>query len=187
MDTGEFLLRYLGSFIFAIGLIYALYYLIKKNPTLLSISKNRVPFKQGLQVESYLPLEARKNLYIVRAGQERFLLATSLEGTQFLSKLEKLESVEETVSEETNTVESAEGQGVRLSVRDSLKTISAEALQVAAPQVTDAPPAQDSPVLYREPSGWYQAMIMTWAQRMCQWIQGVFKQENTPTAFKREV
>lgn len=186
MDTGEFLLRYLGSFIFAIGVIYALYYLIKKNPTLLSISKNRVPFKQGLQVESYLPLEARKNLYIVRAGQERFLLATSLEGTQFLSKLEQSETVE-TATVENPAVESSEGQEPRMSVRESVKVVSDEESKVASPQVTGVSPAHEPTALYQEPSGWYQAMIMTWAQRMCQWIQGVFKQESTPTALKREV
>lgn len=105
MDTGEFLIRYLGSFIFAIAVIYALYFCLKKNPklltpNLLTLTGKRLPFKQSLQIESVLTLEARKNLYVVRAGNERFLLATSMEGTQFLSKLEaSTETVNETVGE----------------------------------------------------------------------------------------
>lgn len=112
MDTVEFLIRYLGSFIFAIALIYALYFCLKKNPklltpNLLTLSGKRLPFKQSLEIESVLTLEARKNLYVVRAGNERFLLATSMEGTQFLSKLEASpEAVSETVTETVSCLDS---------------------------------------------------------------------------------
>jgi hypothetical protein len=87
------LLHYLGSFILytllAIGVIYAVYcYARKHSGTLfLGVKKNADP-KARLEIESVLALEARKNLYVVRSGHERFLVATSMEGTQFLSRLE---------------------------------------------------------------------------------------------------
>lgn len=92
IPNGGGLWHYLGSFMFytlaAIGLLYAAYWQIKKNPGLLTFSKNGISSKESLQVESFLALEARKNLYVIKAGNERFLLSTSPEGTQFLSRLE---------------------------------------------------------------------------------------------------
>ena len=40
-----------------------------------------------LKIEKCLNLEPRKNLYVIKAGRERFLLATSGEGCQFMTKL----------------------------------------------------------------------------------------------------
>ncbi len=85
---------YLGSFILytvgAIGVIYGIFLYLKKNPNGLPLQfpKKSVHSQQTLRVESVLSLEARKNLYVVCSGQERFLIATSMEGTQLLSRLE---------------------------------------------------------------------------------------------------
>lgn len=42
-----------------------------------------------LKVESRLNLEPRKNLYVVKAGKERFLVSTGAEGCQFMTKIEE--------------------------------------------------------------------------------------------------
>lgn len=98
MNLEETLIRFICSFFFAIAILYGAFFYLKKNPGLLTFTKNRIPLKQSLQIESVLALEARKNLYVVRSGKERFLLATSLEGTQFLSRLHEEEPGLETES-----------------------------------------------------------------------------------------
>ncbi|MBY0404748.1 MAG: hypothetical protein K2X66_12680 [Cyanobacteria bacterium] len=103
MDAGETIIRFIGSFLFVIALLYGAYFYLKKNPKLLNFSHSRVPSKKGLQIESVLHLEARKNIYVIKSGKERFMIATSLEGTQFLSKLEEEEeTVVETSPEQVN-------------------------------------------------------------------------------------
>lgn len=89
--------QYLGSFVgytlFSIGLIYAAYWFLRKQPNWLTgtaFQKNTtttVAPKSLLEVEANLALEPRKTLYIVRAGHERFLISTTLEQTQCLAKL----------------------------------------------------------------------------------------------------
>lgn len=98
-QTGT-LWHYLGSFVLytllAIGLIYAAYFYTRKHGAgLLPFSRRSGAGRprNKLAIESVLPLEPRKNLYVVRVGAERFLLSTSMEGTQFLSRLES-DSVE---------------------------------------------------------------------------------------------
>lgn len=88
--------HYLGSFVgytlFAIALIYGAYWLLKKQPGNWLMAP---AFKKGesgkdddlLSVEANLTLEPHKNLYVVRAGKERFLLSTTMEQTQCLAKL----------------------------------------------------------------------------------------------------
>lgn len=87
--------HYLGSFIVytlaAIALIYGMFVVLKKNPRLLALlTMSAIPVDKpvALAVETSMALEARKTLYIIRSGDERFLIATSPEGTQFLSRLE---------------------------------------------------------------------------------------------------
>src|ERR1044072_1229538 len=91
--------QHLGSFIlytlFAIGMIYAAYYYARKHSGNLlgGLGEKIIPGgKMKLEVESSLSLEPRKTLYVVRAGAELFLLSPSMEGTQFLSRLESVES-----------------------------------------------------------------------------------------------
>jgi len=93
--------HYLGSFflytMLSIGAIYATYVWLRKNPqgmnALMQLSQPGMPCmpkgqKKKLAIETILPLEPRKSLYIIRADHERFLVATSMEGTQFLARLE---------------------------------------------------------------------------------------------------
>lgn len=48
-----------------------------------------------LQVENYMSLDAGKGLYVVKAGRERFLIASSRESCQFMTKLEEHNFVED--------------------------------------------------------------------------------------------
>ena len=88
MEIGEFLIRFLGSFLFAIAILYAIFFYLKRNPAAMQLVKKGPKDPTILSVETMMALEPRKNLYIVKAGHERILISTSPEGTQFLSKLE---------------------------------------------------------------------------------------------------
>lgn len=88
---GHYLVSFIAYTLLTVGGIYAVFLYLKQNPRLLAILSRRPQPGAGrrspLSVETMLPLEARKSLYIIRSGDERFLIATSPEGTQFLSKL----------------------------------------------------------------------------------------------------
>ncbi len=85
--------HYLGTFVLytllAIAFIYGTFIALKKNPAWLNLLTGRRVSRPDapLSIETSLPLEARKTLHIVRCGEERFLIATGAESTQFLSKL----------------------------------------------------------------------------------------------------
>lgn len=86
--------HYLGSFVLytllAIGMIYAAYWYARRHSGgLLGLgAKSATNPASHLAIESSLTLDPRKSIHIVRAGHERFLIATTLEGTQLLSRLE---------------------------------------------------------------------------------------------------
>lgn len=88
---GHYLVSFIAYTLLAVGAIYAAFFFLKQNPRLLAFLARRPQPGQNqktlLSVETMLPLETRKALYIIRSGEERFLIATSPEGTQFLSKL----------------------------------------------------------------------------------------------------
>ena len=98
MMTNGTLWHYLGSFILytllAIGFIYVAYWYARRHSGQWLLRHGKRPAAEAprLEVESTLTLEARKNLYVIRSGGERFLIATSMEGTQFLSRLEPAEA-----------------------------------------------------------------------------------------------
>ena len=75
-----------------IGVIFLALYAYKK----FSPNNSRVSQSQFLEVEDCVSLGVRKQLYVVRAGQEKFLIASDAERTTFLSKLneQKLEEVQ---------------------------------------------------------------------------------------------
>lgn len=81
-----------------IGVIFLAVIVYKK------FSYNGVSKSKFLNVEDCISLAPRKNLYVVRAGNERFLVASDAERTNLISKLgqtehnfaeEKTSSVEE--------------------------------------------------------------------------------------------
>ena len=67
-----------------LGVIFIAFLVVKKSFTFKSGKQK----KSFLQVESSLSLEPRKNLYIVKAGNERFLISTGFEGCQFMTKID---------------------------------------------------------------------------------------------------
>ena len=73
-----------------IGVIFIAFIIAKKSLSFTS-NKNKSNF---LKVENSLNLEPRKNLYVVKAGREKFLIASSGEGCQFISKLGEPKSSE---------------------------------------------------------------------------------------------
>lgn len=66
-----------------IGVIFLAIFAYKK----LSSNSSRVSQSQFLEVEDCVSFGVRKQLYVVRAGQEKFLIASDAERTTFLAKL----------------------------------------------------------------------------------------------------
>jgi flagellar biogenesis protein FliO len=66
-----------------LGVIFIAFIVIKK--TFVLSTPN--PQKNFMKVESCLSLEPRKNLYVVKAGNERFLIAGGADGCRFMTKL----------------------------------------------------------------------------------------------------
>lgn len=68
-----------------IGIILIGFVIAKKSLMGGNFGINRNNF---LNIESFLCLEPRKNLYVIKAGTEHFLISTDNEGTKILAKLE---------------------------------------------------------------------------------------------------
>ncbi len=75
-----------------VGMIFLAVFVYKK------FSYNGVSKSKFLNVEDCISLAPRKNLYVVRAGNERFLVASDAERTSLISKLD--ENVKEIKVEE---------------------------------------------------------------------------------------
>lgn len=93
---------YLGNFIvYALAMVgvIAVSLLIFKNATCGTINKN----SKNLKVVDTISLAPRKVLYIVSAGQEKFLIAGDVDRTTLISKLEdkKILAAEPTSFKET--------------------------------------------------------------------------------------
>ena len=73
-----------------IGVIFLALYAYKK----FSPSNSRVSQSQFLEVEDCVSFGVRKQLYVVRAGQEKFLIASDAERTTFLAKLKEQKNIE---------------------------------------------------------------------------------------------
>ncbi len=66
-----------------VGVIFLALFAYKK----FSLQNNRVSNSNFLEIEDCVTLGVRKQLYVVRAGEEKFLIASDAERTTFLSKL----------------------------------------------------------------------------------------------------
>lgn len=58
-----------------------------------------------LKVEETLPMGARKMLYVVRAGNERFLLSSDMDKTSFIAKLDSNNSVIDKKEENSHIID----------------------------------------------------------------------------------
>lgn len=68
-----------------LGVISIAFVVVKKSLTFKSGKQNH----SFLKIESRLSIEPRKSLYVVKAGNERFLISTGIEGCQFMTKIEE--------------------------------------------------------------------------------------------------
>lgn len=66
-----------------IGAIFLALFVYKK----FSLNNSKVSNSNFLEIEDCVSLGVRKQLYVVRAGDEKFLIASDAERTTFLSKL----------------------------------------------------------------------------------------------------
>lgn len=93
---------YLGNFIvylFAmLGIIILALFVYKKfNVNALGVKHNH-----SIKIEDALSLSARKTLYVIRNGSERFLIAADMERTTLISKLDDADVSEMMVNENPN-------------------------------------------------------------------------------------
>lgn len=84
-----------------LGVIFIITIIAKKTFTI-NADKRKTRF---LKIESRLNIEPRKNLYVVKAGYERFLISSGIEGCQFMAKIENDNIPEKCQTNITNIVE----------------------------------------------------------------------------------
>ena len=80
---GHYIVHFAVYTMAMIGLIFFALFVYKK----FSISSMSLKRKGILNIEDTLGLSTRKTLYIIKAGNERFLIAADLERTTLISKL----------------------------------------------------------------------------------------------------
>ena len=66
-----------------LGIIFIALVVVKKSITFSSVKQKN----SFLKIESRLNIEPRKNLYVIKAGNERFLVSSGIEGCQFMTKI----------------------------------------------------------------------------------------------------
>ena len=97
--------HYLGSFtlytLLAIGMIYGAYWYTRRHLGKPAVTAAPVEESEEvpLAIESSLPLEPQKTLYVIRSGNERFLLSSTGENLQFMSALESVPTLPEPMPE----------------------------------------------------------------------------------------
>ncbi len=81
----EYIINFSVYTLAIIGLIFTAFIMVQKtlNGDVLARKNNNF-----LSMESVLSLEPRKNLYVINAGNEKFLLSTDMNGCKLLTKLE---------------------------------------------------------------------------------------------------
>ena len=75
--------NFIVYFLAMIGIIILALYVYKK----FSISSFSIRRNNSLKIEDTLSLSPRKTLFVIRDGNERFLIAADLERTTLISKL----------------------------------------------------------------------------------------------------
>ena len=86
--------NFIVYFLAMIGIIILALYVYKK----FSISSFSIRRNNSLKIEDTLSLSPRKALFVIRDGNERFLIAADLERTTLISKLEDREEVHEEIN-----------------------------------------------------------------------------------------
>ncbi len=81
---GHYLINFMAYTLAMVGVITVCLVVYKK--CVLNVGENKTP--DFLKIENALNISARKTIYVVRAGEEKFLIASDVDKTTFLSKLE---------------------------------------------------------------------------------------------------
>lgn len=87
---GGYLLNFIVYTAAMIGIIFAALFVYKKT------SVNFQSSSKFLKVEDSISLSPRKQLFVVKAGNERFLVASDAERTNLISKLEDFSNKNQT-------------------------------------------------------------------------------------------
>lgn len=83
----------------------------------------------GLSVENALNLSQRKTLYVVRAGEEKFLIAADAERTSFLAKLNENESIEPAAQAPAKSIKTIDYSEVMASLNGGKKPVLREMMK----------------------------------------------------------
>ncbi|HSA06405.1 MAG TPA: flagellar biosynthetic protein FliO [Candidatus Gastranaerophilales bacterium] len=77
----------LGFSVYTLAMIGVIFvaFVVAKKCLAMTPHKNKTEF---LKIENCLNIEPRKNLYVVKAGREKFLISTSGEHCHFMTKLD---------------------------------------------------------------------------------------------------
>lgn len=86
---GTYLINFIVYSMAMVGLLFVCLMVYKKTMVNAKCTKNN----NELSIENALNLNARKTLYVVKAGNEKFLIASDTERTTFLSKLNNTEKM----------------------------------------------------------------------------------------------
>lgn len=86
---GTYLVNFLVYSMAMVGLMFVCLMVYKKTMLNTKCTKNN----NDLNIENALNLNARKTLYVVKAGNEKFLIASDTERTTFLAKLNENEKI----------------------------------------------------------------------------------------------
>lgn len=86
----HYLINFAAYTLAMVGII-CLCLLVYKKSFLDSGNKSKTDF---LKIENALNLSARKTIYVVKAGEEKFLIASDVDKTTFLAKLGEKENVQ---------------------------------------------------------------------------------------------
>lgn len=87
---GVYLVNFLVYSMAMVGLLFVCLVVYKKTMLNNKCAKNN----EELKVENALNLSQRKTLYVVKAGNEKFLIAADVERTSFLAKLDTDEQIQ---------------------------------------------------------------------------------------------
>lgn len=90
---GGYLINFIVYTTAMIGIIF-LAVIVYKNFSYNGMSKSKF-----LNIEDCISLTPRKNLYVVKAGKERFLIASDPERTSLISKLNESEKITNSVDD----------------------------------------------------------------------------------------
>lgn len=102
---GQFLFGFIFYTLGAMGVLLVGYIVARKVINTISVSGSKNP-RSFLNVEHGVPLEARKTMYVVKAGNQRFLVVTTPENVSCIGELNKDNLPLENRHQETRQVES---------------------------------------------------------------------------------